>query len=191
MVVIIGILLILAFVFLLIFGKSTAEIRGEEGEKIVRKKLNRLDKNKYTIINDVVFNINGKKSQIDHIVVSDFGIFVIETKNYKGAVYGSESSYNWTQYLFKKQFKLYNPIKQNQGHIYALQHVLKGLMPLDFISIIVFTNRSKLKVKAQTHVIYTQKLIRVIKLYDEVSLNNYMKEAIIETIKKHNIKDNN
>lgn len=61
MVVIIGILLILAFVFLLIFGKSTAEIRGEEGEKIVRKKLNGLDKNNYTIINDVVFNINGKK----------------------------------------------------------------------------------------------------------------------------------
>jgi len=188
--VIIGLLLVFGFVYFLFFRKSTAKIRGEEGEQIVRKKLKRLDQNKYTVFNDVVFNINGKKSQIDHLLVSDFGIFVIETKNYKGNIYGSESSYNWTQYLFKNQYKLYNPIKQNQGHIYAMQYILKGLLPIDFYSIVVFTTRCQLKVKSTTPVVYPNKLTKTIKLSKEVVLNQYMKAAIIETICKHNLNSN-
>lgn len=141
------------------------------------------------IFNDVVFENNGKKSQIDHIVVSDYGIFVIETKNYKGAIYGAGNKTYWTQYLGKKNFKFYNPVKQNQGHIYALEHILKGLMPLEFISIVVFTERAKLKVAVNTPLVFSNKLLKTIYSYDSKSLNDDMKFAISETIRKHNLNE--
>jgi len=54
-------------------------------------------------------------------VVSNYGIFVIETKNYKGWIIGNEFDDYWTQVIFKRKEKLYNPIKQNYGHIQALK----------------------------------------------------------------------
>ena len=45
---------------------------------------------------------DGKSSQIDHILLNSHGIFVIETKNYKGVVYGSEGKNYWRQYLKNK-----------------------------------------------------------------------------------------
>lgn len=187
---VIFVILIIAMLYLVFFASLSAKILGIIGEREVRKKLKKLDKNRYTIFNDVVFDIKGKSSQIDHIIVSDYGIFVIETKNYKGSIYGSEYNEYWTQYLYKKKFKLYNPIKQNQGHIYAMHYVLKGLLPIDFYSIIVFTERADLKIKSNTPVIYSNRLLKVFKTYDKVKLNIYMKQAIIDTINKHNLNSN-
>lgn len=81
-----------------------------------------------------------KSSQIDHIYVSNYGIFVVETKNYAGRIYGSDNQLNWTQVLAygNTKNKLYNPVKQNQTHIYRLKSAL-GIKS-NFVSVIVFIN---------------------------------------------------
>ena len=62
--------------------------------------------------------------QIDHVVVSRKGIFVLETKNYTGWIFGNENSQNWTQVIYKRKEKFYNPIWQNFDHIQALKEFL-------------------------------------------------------------------
>ncbi|QSW90410.1 NERD domain-containing protein [Flavobacterium endoglycinae] len=78
------ILLIVIFSLILIFGFYKSKIKGIIGEKTVSSILHFLDKSEYKIINNVVLKTGEVTTQIDHVIISSFGIFVIETKNYKG-----------------------------------------------------------------------------------------------------------
>lgn len=81
----------------------------------------------YNIINNVTIRLpNNKTSQIDHLVISRRGIFVIETKNFKGDITVNESSGYWTQSFHTRSYKFYSPIKQNNGHISSLKYLLKN-----------------------------------------------------------------
>ena len=60
-------------------------------------------------------------SQIDHVVLSPYGIFVIETKNYQGTIYGGKNRKTW---LVNGKFKMMNPFVQNYGHTKAIQSYL-------------------------------------------------------------------
>ena len=73
--------------------------RGNAGEMVVSNFLMKLDKEKYFVLNDITLKLNGFTSQIDHIVVSCYGIFVIETKNWKGSIYGGSKRDYIFQYL--------------------------------------------------------------------------------------------
>ena len=102
-------------------------------------------------------------SQIDHIVVSIYGIFVIETKNYKGWIHGNEQSEYWTQSIYKKKTKFRNPIKQNWAHIYALKRALSSFEHVKYHSIVVFAGSAKLKnVRSQVPVVYDYQLLQTI-----------------------------
>ncbi len=112
--------------------------RGKEGEFYVSQVLGDSIDGVKQIFNDYKFISNGKSVQIDHIFINKNGIFVIETKNYKGSIYGNEEQQEWTQVLAygNVQNKFYNPIKQNNSHIYKLQKFLPK--NIDVISIVVF-----------------------------------------------------
>ena len=119
---------------------SLPVVKGKIGEKRVSNKLNKLAK-KYggQVFNDITIQgENDKTSQIDHIYVCNYGVFVVETKNYAGRIYGNESQLEWTQVLMygRSKNKLYNPVKQNQTHIYRLKELL-GL-DVNFESVVVF-----------------------------------------------------
>lgn len=150
---------------------SSPKIKGFIGEKSVSYQLNKLDKEKYFVINDIVIpTTNGKTTQIDHIVISEYGIFVIETKNYRGWITGNEHDEYWRQTIYKRKEKLYNPIRQNFGHIKALEAALSDFGNLTFISIISFSIRADLKMKISSsvaEVIYTVKLLKTIGKYNE------------------------
>lgn len=160
-------LIIVFFVLLIIY--QIPAVKGLLGETSVRVFLNRLEKDKYFLLNDIMLHkADGKTTQIDHIVVSPYGIFVIETKNYKGWITGNENSHNWNQTIFKRKEKFYNPVKQNQGHINALKDLLSGEDNLPIISIISFSTRVDLKVKVPSYVaevIYTPQINKTIKKY--------------------------
>ena len=94
------------------------------GERIVSARLNTLLSDDYRILDDVILKTNRGTSQIDHIVVSKYGIFVIETKNYKGWIFGHENSEKWTQNLYGYKYALANPVRQNQAHIRAVRQTL-------------------------------------------------------------------
>ncbi|MBB6369425.1 NERD domain-containing protein [Chryseobacterium shigense] len=181
-------LLVLGILFLLI-KYYTPRIKGVIGENKVSKALKRLNSEKYIVLNNVEFRIKGSTSQIDHIIVSEYGIFVIETKNYKGWILGYENDKFWIQAIYRYRRKFYNPVLQNQSHIYALKHVLKNYKYLRYYSIITFTKRATLKTKTYTDVVYVNKLVKTIKRYDSFYLNEQTRNEVVATIL--NAKTNN
>ncbi|MDU2025000.1 MAG: nuclease-related domain-containing protein, partial [Finegoldia magna] len=75
------------FVLCLVLKILWPRIKGYMGEAVVKIKLSSLDKEKYSVINNLVLENRGGNTystQIDHLVISTYGIFSIETKNYKG-----------------------------------------------------------------------------------------------------------
>lgn len=180
------IVLILVFLFWKLFSVN---IKGAIGEKRIASLLYFLDKSNYKVINNIVLEVDGKTTQIDHIVISDFGVFVIETKNYKGWILGGENSEYWTQVIFKRKERFYNPIRQNLGHIKALKICLNEFPDLKYISIIVFPSKAEIKTQTNTDVVYSSQLIKTIKKYTDVNLLENQKEAISQRINECNLID--
>lgn len=153
------------FWFAIIFGILSVvfykKMRGFMGEFWVKTELNKLPKDKYTILNDIMIKSTQGTHQIDHIVISKFGIFVIEMKNYYGLITGDEYKDKWIQHLGKNKYYFHNPIHQNYGHVKALKELLQ-LDESKFISIVCISNQAKLKVKAKnvTQLDYINDLIK-------------------------------
>ena len=126
-----------------------------------------------------MLNLDGWTSQIDHVVVSRYGIFVIETKNYKGWISGGENSDNWTQNIYGHKYQLRNPVYQNESHVKALKKVLSDEGKIKFIPIVTFSNRAKLRVKTEySDVTYFRNLRRVLQSYTEEELTPEQVDSI-------------
>ncbi len=129
------ILLILFLVF------NSAKVKGNLGERRVSKILRTIQKEYggYVIDDVIIPDIDNEDntSQLDHIYLSKYGIFVVETKNYAGRIYGSENNEKWTQTLAygKSKNSFYNPIKQNNTHVIRLEKLLKTK---SILSLVVF-----------------------------------------------------
>lgn len=163
------------------------QIKGYFGEKSVGYFLSKLDKTKYLVINNIMVKVGDRTSQIDHLVVSNFGIFVIETKNYKGWIIGNEDDYYWKQVIYKRKEKLYNPIKQNHVHIKALKEKLLDFTDINYISIVAFTTGADLKVTTTTDVVYTINLLKTIKKYNKVTIAEDIKNQIFMKLNASNV----
>ena len=83
-----------------------------------------LDKSVYTLIRDVTIPAGDGTTQIDHVIVSVYGVFVVETKNLKGWIFGSDTQKQWTQCIFGKKFSFQNPLLQNYRHTKCLSEYL-------------------------------------------------------------------
>lgn len=139
--------LIILFLFFL-FLTSSAILRrikpiskGKYFEQCVSNKISQLP-DEYIVLNNLFFENNGHSTQIDHIIASPYGVFVIESKGYKGWITGGENSEYWTQTIFNSKYQFYNPIRQNAGHVRFLRHLLN---PVTFIPIVVFDNSADIK----------------------------------------------
>ena len=166
---------------------SSATFKGKRGEKIVEKYLKKLNEEEYKVINDLMVNTENGTSQIDHIVVSVYGVFVIETKNYQGWIIGKEYDDYWQQVIYKKKSKFRNPIKQNYGHIKALEEKLSIHKDINYISIVGFTSNATLKVNTKSTVIHTRDLVREIKKYNEKTLEIWQVNDIYNRLLNNNI----
>ena len=181
-------IIFLSLFFFLIFNRT--KIKGKVGEFNISRRLNSLNQDDYKILNDIIFQTkNGRTVQIDHIVVSVYGIFVIETKNYKGWIFGNENTENWMQVVFKEKHQFRNPIKQNYSHIYALKDLLEEFPDIRFISIVVFAGNGILKnICANSHVIYDTELLNTIKNEsNEKNLSYEEVYKIVTLIKSYNV----
>lgn len=133
-----------ALIFHAVFG---AKWIGSHGEKLIEKKLKRLigsGVDGVVLRNVYIPKSRGETSEIDVLFLTRKGIFVIESKNYSGWIYGDENGSRWTATLpngTRNQF--YNPIRQNQTHIKWLKKLLSTEIPV--YSLIVFSDRCKLK----------------------------------------------
>lgn len=106
---------------------QTPRGKGWLGELIIKMIIGKTKDGEKYVINDLRLRIDEEKtSQIDHVLINDKGIFVIETKNYSGRIYGKESQLEWTQVLNygRVKNKFYNPVKQNKTHAYHISNLL-------------------------------------------------------------------
>jgi len=178
------VMLVISLVALLI---SVFVGKGQLGEWAVQFRLKRLPSDYIVLKNILLPNGKDSTSQIDHIVVSRFSVFVIETKNYKGWVSGGENSQNWTQNIYGHKYKLYNPILQNEKHIQVLRSLFSGNVQIPFVSIIAFPNRTRVRVDAEeAHVVSFSEINSTIKSYHIPLLDSEQVAQIAEIIRKEN-----
>lgn len=100
--------------------------KGWEGELSTQFALwMRLDSEIYRRFHNLIIQAENGTTQIDHVVLSKYGIFVIETKNYEGWIYGGEKQRTWTQNLFGRKHSFQNPLHQNYKHTRSLAERLQ------------------------------------------------------------------
>lgn len=121
-----------------------------------------LDKEKYQLIKNVTLPTEDGSTQIDHIIVSEFGVFVVETKNMKGWIFGGPNQKTWTQKIYKHSNKFQNPLRQNYKHVKTLESLL-GLNEQQVHSVIVFVGDSTFKTEMPENVTYGGGYARYIK----------------------------
>lgn len=191
-------ILFVVLVFFLLVRRLTFSA-GDAGEHAVARILTNLPKDRYFIINDLMIEKrNGHTTQIDHVVISPYGIFVIETKNISGYVYGSEYSQEWKRHwrgYMRGGFYGYNdmlfdnPVLQNGSHVKALFELLHNYST-KFIPIIAFSPNSVLKVNVQNvDVVYWGQVIGVIGRYKEEVMSVAQAQEIYNFLLALNIKD--
>ena len=182
------IIIIIVLVAAIYFRLNRARILGKWGEKKVSTILGLLG-SEYKVYNDVLIRNGNWTSQIDHVVVSPYGVFVIETKNYKGWIYGSIDAEHWTQNIWGNKNTLSNPIRQNRGHIIALSKQLPKFCDNQYIPLIVFSTQADIKTDFpnECNVIYTWQLPSRIKSYKEVILSEEQLKEFTSRLEEKNI----
>lgn len=163
------------------FGFAT---KGETGENYIEMQLLNLNIPK-KIIRNAYIPYKGGTSEIDLILITEYGFYVIESKNYSGWIFGSQNNYMWTQSLNRNsKYKFYNPILQNKNHIEALSNYLN--MDLKkFHSFIVFGSNSEFKKippnTNQYHIMYEHQICEYL-YYDIQHKNKIFTEEYLERL---------
>lgn len=159
----------IAVVVLVVFLKKWIDSpngKGKLSERVVDTKLKlSLDPNIYHVFYDVTIRDTRGDTQIDHVVVSPFGIFVIELKNYAGYIYADKNAQYWTQIVYKKKSQFQNPLRQNYRHIKALSEVL-NISEDKIFPIVFFIGDSVFKTPIPEGVI-VQDITGYIKMFNE------------------------
>ena len=185
---IVGIIFFAAIIALSKLSHSKSFI-GFVGEQGVRSQLNKLDKSKYFVVNDLMIP-NGRgngTSQIDHVVVGPDGIAVIETKNWAGRIYGKGYERQWTVVLGRRKYRKENPILQNKGHIAALQRILGQDVTMH--NIVSFGSRADLRISdvRDADLVHPRNLVQFIRSIGMWGLTDEQCHAIHQQLLTANI----
>lgn len=167
---------------------------GKVGESYSAQQLRKLNKRKYFVINDLILRKrNGNTIQIDHVVVSATGIFVIETKNIYGNIHGSEKSKLWHSVGRNgRDLAFENPILQNESHIVALKEQIGDGSCARYISIVAFSPKADLQIYSdEANVIYWTELSEFIKSHSLQIMSTEEAYNIYQNILMLNVSDKN
>lgn len=134
-----------------------------------------LDQGVYHLIKNVTLPVGNGTTQIDQIVVSPYGIFVIETKNMRGWIFGDPYKAQWTQVFFKRKERFQNPLRQNHKHVKAVQELL-GLGAHQVFNVVVFVGNCKFKTPMTPEVVQ-----------GVFPLSKYIKSKRIPVLAKHEL----
>jgi hypothetical protein len=127
-------------------GRYRTEQLQNSGEILVRCAIQQECKgSNWHLLNNITLPTSDGTTQVDHILVSRYGIFVIETKHYSGWIFGEEWQPQWTKVLYKHKFKFQNPLHQNYKHVKAVQMLLDFLPPEQIEGAVIFTGTAQFK----------------------------------------------
>lgn len=194
-VLIVGVVVLLLLLVKVFAGAGiTPEDIGNVGEARTARYLRKLPPETYTVFHDLtIADSNGRTTQIDHIVVSPFGVFVIETKCYKGWIFGDEKSRVWTQSLScgrgwfadTEKHTFQNPIRQNWRHIYVLAERL-NLPKRIFFNVVVFAGDAEIKTDVPDYVMSEYDVTGYIKSFQSIQLNESTMRRVVSTLERFN-----
>lgn len=157
-------------------------IKGYIGECKVGRYLKSLG-TEYRVLRNITIDTDYGSNQIDFIVVSVYGIFVIEVKNYTGILEEKQGAY-WDKYdRAGKRYPVYSPINQNNSHINVIKYNLGGYRDLRYYkSIIVFNRGVKLKNTIYRNVLYIKNLKEYIRGFKQEILDSHEVSIICDKI---------
>ena len=139
-------LMLFALIIGYVLGRYRSSSLQNHGEALVCRGLQaNFSGPDYHLLNHITLKLKDGTTQIDHILVSRFGVFVIETKDYKGWIFANAKHATWTQVLYRWKFKFRNPIFQNMRHMRAVEELLDFLPSEAIKSAVVFTGRAEFK----------------------------------------------
>ncbi|OZG41068.1 nuclease [Aeromonas sp. A35_P] len=162
---------------------KTPWFKGMIGEWFINLSLRLfLDKQEYHLLKDVTLPTPQGTTQIDHVLVSRFGVFVIETKNIKGWIFGNPAHKSWTQQIYRRRHSFQNPLRQNYLHVMTLRSLL-GLADHQLHSIIYFIGDCTFKTPMPDNVM-NRGLIRYIKGKTTPVLTPAEVTRVIDTIQR-------
>lgn len=180
---IIGALWYLFPIIILVVLLKSRWVKGITGEFIINVLARMfLDKHVYHLIKNVTLPTEDGTTQIDHIIVSRYGVFVVETKNMKGWIFGNPDQKTWTQKIYKHSNKFQNPLHQNYKHVKTLETLL-GLNDQQVHSLVVFVGDSTFKTKLPENVTYGYGYVRYIKAKIHPVLSEAEVNAILNKIR--------
>ena len=159
--------------------------RGREGEEKVSAMLSMLT-SEYHVINDVLLEYGNKSCQIDHVVVSSYGILVIETKNFAGKIYGTDEEKKWLQKIGEEQEEFYNPLMQNRNHCRAILQCIGEKYLSKMLPIVVFTSRSQLYIKSREHIVHETELLDLIGKFTAIKMSQLEVKGIVKKLEDSN-----
>ena len=171
-----GLILWIIFLFglMAVFKHFLPLIKGKLGENYVNQRLQQNFAAPYVIIDNITLpDGQGSTTQIDHILLSPFAIFVIETKNYQGWIFASERQKQWTQTIYQRKHRFQNPLHQNYKHIKVLQNIFADLIEADhFQGFVVFTGTAEFKTKIPKHVFVDEDWIEFIQSFQSTRISD-------------------
>jgi restriction system protein len=169
-------------IMILVIILKSSWFKGVTGEFIVNVLARMfLDKHVYHLIKNVTLPTEDGTTQIDHIIVSRYGVFVVETKNMKGWIFGDPDQKTWTQKIYKHSIKFQNPLHQNYKHLKSLESLL-GLNDQQVHSVVVFVGDSTFKTEMPENVTYGCGYVRYIKSKRQPVLPEAEVDVIINKI---------
>ncbi|PCJ64879.1 MAG: hypothetical protein COA58_11435 [Bacteroidetes bacterium] len=188
--ILIFVILIVKYLGVFAYDYNSPKIKGAKGEYSVSRLLQKLNSNEYKTFNDIYIKVDKKSTQIDHLIISKYGIFVIETKTYDGWIHGREKSEYWTQTFYTSKEKFRNPVKQNWAHIFFLKEILSNFKQVKYHSIIVFAGDAELKnIHSEIPVVYEHELLETIKKNTTPRLSIDQIEDIVNQLNKFIVTD--
>lgn len=117
----------------------------------------------YHLMNHVTLQMSDGTTQVDHILVSRFGVFVIETKHHGGWIFANAAQARWTRVRFYGRFRFQNPIFQNYRHVLAVQDLLDFLPHGAVKSAVVFTGDAEFKTEIPKGVFNVARFIEYVR----------------------------
>ena len=136
-----------------------------------------LNKGLYRRFHDVIIPSNNGTTQVDHILVSPFGLFIVETKNRKGWIFGSETQSKWTQVVYGFTYSFQNPLRQTHRH----KKVLSKYLDIDeshIQTVVCFVGDSELKTELPSNVLSSYSLGSYIRQFNDIVLSETEVERI-------------
>jgi hypothetical protein len=169
-------------------GRYRAGQLENEGEALVRKAIKEaLPGPDWHLLNNITLRTEDGTTQVDHILVSRYGVIVIETKHYKGWIFGNAKSAQWTQVIFKVKHRFQNPLRQNYKHLVAVRQLLDFLPSEHIDGAVVFTGEAEFKTPRPDGVFSLSGLVSLLKKLDTEVLTENRVQFCVGRLECHRL----